>query len=70
MTKCPNCDGDGWVLDVKLAHARNCACDTEGIGFTCPIHVEVQVKCRMCAGSGEVPEPEEARWRSTERNPS
>ena len=57
---CRACDGDGWTVDVEPGHAPDCTCYTGGVGSTCPVPVQVQVKCERCNGEGVVSTEREA----------
>lgn len=52
LTPCPNCGGEGVVVETGMDHA--CGGDDRLCQSRCPIPVPVQVACSTCGGLGEV----------------
>jgi hypothetical protein len=52
---CPECAGDGWIVDVDAECCGRSDWECGGRGCTGPEQVQVQVQCLYCGGSGEVP---------------
>ena len=56
MESCPECSGDGYLLDVDMAPVHGCGGDPQVCASLCPVpeQVQIQVQCPGCGGNGAV----------------
>jgi hypothetical protein len=49
---CPNCRGEGFVIETKMEHGCN-GTDEDCLRI-CPVQALIQICCGACGGSGQI----------------